>query len=220
MSDPSRTGSKAKRERLSGASRQKVPSARRKKGLLVGVSTAVVAALVGVVLGLHFARSPSGAATATSPSQRFIPVGRTAPGGTFTTLAGTTDNVASLRGQPTLIWFVTTWCSSCQYGTHVMAQDIAKLQAKGVRVEEVELYQDMGQKGTPIGPFAKSLAGAQYKNPDWSFGVSSAALTHTYDPKSYLDIYYLLNAEGKITYVNSSPGSTMTQLLHAASKLA
>ena len=220
MSNPSRKDSKEKRGRPSGASREKAPAARRKKRFLVGVSTAVVAALVGVVLGLHFSRSSSGAASAASQSRRFIPVGRTAPNGTFTTLAGTTDHVASLRGQPTLIWFVTTWCSSCQYGTHVMAEDIAKLQAKGVRVEEVELYQDMGQKGTPIGPFAKSLAGAQYKNPDWSFGVSSATLTRTYDPKSYLDIYYLLNAKGKITYVNSSPGSTLTQLLHAASKLA
>lgn len=177
-------------------------------------------ALVVVVLGLHFASSSSTPATGDAASRAYVPVGSTAPNGTFTTLGGTTTDVVSLRGQPTLIWFVTTWCSSCQYGTHVMAQDIAKLQAKGVRVEEVELYQDMGQAGTPIGAFAKSLAGAQSENPDWSFGVSSAQLTRTYDPKSYLDIYYLLNAEGKITYVNSSPGSTMPQLLQAASKRA
>ena len=182
------------------------------------ISAATVLALVGVVLGLHFATSSSGSDGASS--RAFVPVGSAAPNGTFTTLSGRTEQVASLRGQPTLIWFVTTWCSSCQYGTHVMATDIAKLAAKGVRVEEVELYQDMGQNGTPIGAFAKSLAGAQYDNPDWSFGISSASLTRTYDPKSYLDIYYLLNAKGKITYVNSSPGSTMAQLLQAAGKLA
>ena len=101
-----------------------------------------------------------------------------------------------------------------------MAQYIVKLKADGVRVDEVELYRDLGQSGPSIATFAKSLAGAEFTSSDWTFGVSSAGLTRSYDPQSYLDIYYLLNAKGQVAYVNSSPASTMPQLLHAASRLA
>ncbi len=147
-------------------------------------------------------------------------VGTTAPNGTFTTLAGKTETVAGLRGKPTLIWFVTTWCSSCQAGTQAMAQDVATLAADGVRVVEVENYADLGQSGPAMSTFAKALAGSAFSSPDWTFGEVSPALTRTYDPKAYLDIYYLVNAKGKITYVNSSPASTMPQLLGAAKALA
>lgn len=118
-----------------------------------------------------------------------------------------------------MVWFVSTWCTSCQAGTQTMAHNIARLQADGVRVDEVELYQNLGQSGPSMTAFAKTLAG-EFTDPDWTFGTSSASLTRTYDPQSYLDIYYLLNARGQISYVNGSPGSTMPQLLAAAGRLA
>ncbi|MGH3279288.1 MAG: peroxiredoxin family protein [Trebonia sp.] len=187
------------------------PARKRNRWLAWGALVSAVVAVAGVVTGLHLAGSSPGKPPA---------AGAAAPDGTFTTEHGSTTDIATLRGHPTLLWFVTTWCSSCQYGTHVMAQNIGKLRALGVRVEEVELYADLGQQGTPIGRFATVLAGTQASNPDWSFGTSSAGLTGTYDPKGYLDIYYLLNAHGTITYVNSSPGATMPQLIAAARKLA
>lgn len=125
-----------------------------------------------------------------------------------------------MKGHPALVWFVSTWCSSCQAGTQAMAQNVARLQADGVRVDEVELYQDLGQPGPSITAFARNFAGAESANPDWIFGTSSASLTRTYDPQSYLDIYYLLDAQGQIVYVNGSPGSTMPQLLAAVGRLA
>jgi hypothetical protein len=101
-----------------------------------------------------------------------------------------------------------------------MAQNVATLAADGVRVVEVENYADLGQSGPPMGTFARNLGGSAFSNPDWTFGEASSTLTRTYNPKAYLDIYYLINANGKITYVNSSPGSTMPQLLGAAKRLA
>lgn len=206
------------------ASTARGPARRRRWGWIATV--AVVAVIAGVVLGLHAASRPassgsaSGSGGGTSGSTALPPVGGQAPDGTFTTLSGQAVRVASLRGKPTLLWFVSTWCSSCQAGTQAMAQDLGRLKAAGVRVEEVELYQDLGQSGPPMGQFAKTLAGAAYGSPGWTFGVSSAALTRAYDPQSYLDIYYLLNARGQVSYVNSSPGSTMPQLLAAAGKLS
>lgn len=204
------------------ASRQAAEAARRRRRWGFGGAGAAILVAAAVILGLHYANRPPATATATGTGAgAAVPQpGRSAPAGTFTTLAGKTVDIASLRGQPTLVWFVSTWCSSCQAGTQTMAQNLAKLHADGVRVDEVELYRDLGQSGPSLSSFAKSLAGAAYGNPDWTFGTSSAALTRTYDPQSYLDIYYLLNAKGQITYVNGSPGATMPQLLAAAGKLA
>lgn len=199
---------------------------RRKLRIGVIAPIALAVAVVGAVLVLHFSSSNSGSSVASAPLSQVNPrmgtpqaVGLPAPDGTFTTTTGKQLSVASLQGKPTLIWFVSTWCSSCQAGTQAMAANVTKLSSDGVRVVEVELYRDLGQSGPGMTSFAKALAGNQYSNPDWVFAKSSKGLTETYDPKSYLDIYYLLNSKGQITYVNGSPGSTMTALLSQAANV-
>lgn len=198
-------------------------AARRRK---IGWTSAVTAIVViaGIVLGLHFANSPTPSSAASKSGANSVgavpAVGYPAPNGTFTSLAGQQESVTSFQGKPTLLWFVSTWCSSCQAGTRTMAQNLSKLSADGVHVVEIELYKDLGQSGPSMQQFAQSLAGSNFTNPDWTFGVSSFALTHSYDPKGYLDIYYLLNAKGDVYYVNSTPSSTMPQLLQTAGRLA
>lgn len=194
-------------------------------GLIAPIVLAVV--VVGVALILHFSSSGSSSSANPASVAQVNPrmgtpqaVGLAAPNGTLTTVSGEQVSVASLAGKPTLIWFVSTWCSSCQAGTQAMAANIPKLNADGVRVVEVELYKDLGQSGPSMTSFGKALAGSQYSNPNWLFAKSSQGLTQAYDPKSYLDIYYLLNSRGQITYVNGSPGSTMSSLLGQAASLA
>ena len=210
--------------RPTGTARRRAEAQRHKRNrLLLGGGVTLVVALVALVVALHVANASSGSSSASGSSGTSgvsLPVGTPAPNGAITTLAGKAETVAGLRGRPTLIWFVTTWCSSCQAGTQAMAQNVATLASDGVRVVEVENYADLGQSGPAMGTFARTLAGSDFSNPDWTFGEASSALTHTYNPKAYLDIYYLINAKGKITYVNSSPGSTMPQLLGAAKALA
>jgi thiol-disulfide isomerase/thioredoxin len=186
----------------------------------MGTTTGIgLLAVVGVILGLHLSSAPaSSTANARMGSSRAV--GLLAPNGTLTTTTGEPLTVASLRGEPTLLWFVTTWCPSCQAGTQTMAQNVPRLRADGVRVVEVELYQDLGQSGPSMSSFGRQLAGARYDAPGWTFAIASSELTRTYDPGSYLDIYYLLDAKGRIVYVNSSPSSTMSSILAEASTLS
>ena len=193
---------------------------RTRRTFLTWASGAAVAMILVAIVavaasgGVPSTPTAGGAAPSTGSATRAL-----APDGSFTTAAGARETVFVLHGQPALLWFVTTWCSSCQAGTRAVSKQIPSLAAQHVRVVELELARDSGQPGPGITTFASQLAGDQYDNPDWTFGNASAALTRTYDPNGYLDVYYLLNARGQITYANSSPAATMSQLLAAVDKI-
>ena len=181
MSQTSRSGANRTRRKAAEV------AVRRRRRWGFGSAGVAILLVTGVILGLHFVTQTSRPARAAASTE--VPgTGHVAPNGTFTTLAGTTSSIASLRGTPTLVWLVTTWCSSCQ-------------------------------AGPSIGSFATTYAGAEATNPDWSFGVASAGLTRAYDPQSNLEVYYLLNAKGQVTYMNAPLVSTMPQLLQAAGRL-
>jgi thiol-disulfide isomerase/thioredoxin len=179
----------------------------------VAVVTAV-AVLIAVTAGGRTAAGGTPARGGTVPA-----VGSAAPGGSFTTVSGRTETIAALRGHKTLLWFVTTWCPGCQAGTHAMAGDLARLRAAGVQVVEVEDYADLGQQGPAMASFGPQLAGAAYPGPGWTFGTASQALTRAYNPRGYLDIYYLLSPSGRVGYINSGPSATLSQLLAHAGRL-
>lgn len=212
MSKPSRRRLSARcppKNGVPGRGRQITRRSQASRRRWVGVGIGALGAIIAIIV----------AATATPHPTRSIALGAPAPGGTFTTSTGATRTVSSLTGQPTLLWFVSTWCSSCQAGTQAMASQIHTLAGLHVRVVELELADDLGQPGPSITAFAHQLAGPAATNPDWIFGVASTALTTTYDPASDLDIYYLLDSTGHITYINSSPAATMVQLIDRAERL-
>lgn len=173
----------------------------------IGASSALILlVLIAVVIGvaMHRAGQPQSAA---------LSVGAPAPDGSYTPINGATTSVAALRGQPALVWFVSTSCDSCEAGTKAMANQIDQFAQHHVRVVELELYDNLGAGATDIGAFGRALAGARFSHPDWTWGNASQTLTTAFDPKNYLDVYYLLDAHGTIRYYNSAPESTMTSLL-------
>jgi thiol-disulfide isomerase/thioredoxin len=183
-----------------------------------GAAAAVVAAVVVVIAVTAGGRTT--AAGGTSAAGGAVPAaGSAAPGGSFTAVSGRTGTIASLRGHKSLLWFVATWCPSCQAGTQAMAGQAARLRAAGIEVVEVEDYADLGQPGPPMAGFARQFAGAAYHDPGWTFGTASRALTRAYNPQGYLDVYFLLGSSGRVAYVNSAPASTMSQLLAHAGGL-
>jgi len=82
-------------------------------------------------------------------------VGQFAPDGGFTTRTGTSSTVASLRGQPTLLWFVVTSCPSVQASMPVMTQRMAAFRTAKVKVVVVEAYPELGAARRPLPSSAK-----------------------------------------------------------------
>ncbi len=160
-------------------------------------------------------RSAPAAASAPAPAPM-------APDGSFITISGTTDSVASLRGQPTMLWFIVTSCASCAASAPALAQHFRQLTAGGLRVVSLDLYSDLpgGTTGErQLASFAHATTGATATDPAWTWALASRSLSQAYDPAGIPDLYYLLDRDGRVAYEDSVPVSTMTTLLRHAAAL-
>jgi thiol-disulfide isomerase/thioredoxin len=134
-------------------------------------------------------------------------VGQPAPAFTYQLLDGRRLSQRALRGHPYILWTVASWCPSCQTGSEVVASHIDFLRAHGVRVVEMQVANDLGQPGPGLQKFQKAV-GAKGDAPNWYWGVLTQAQTEALVPKGAMDVYYLVDARGKIVAVNGSPAAT------------
>ena len=192
----------------------------------VALATVGLATLAACGAGTGVAASSQPASTrgADSASNAVASVGAVGPAGTFTAVDGHTVDVASYRGKATVLWFIATDCSSCTASIPSVADHLNTLRADGVNVAVIDLYGDLGQgpaAARALGGVERKLAGTRVGDPAWTWGISSRDLSYRYDPFGAPDIYYVLDRTGRITYRNSVPVSTMSDLLaqaHAAAQ--
>ena len=160
---------------------------------------------------------------ATSASAPTSTSGTPAPNGTFTTPSGTTATISSLRGKPSMVWFVAGGCASCAASIPAVAAHFHQLRAAGLRVLTLGLYGDFAAstKGvTQLLSFGREAAfDKPITRPDWEWGMASKALSLAYDPAGIPDLYVLIGPTGHIRYRNSVPDSAMGALMAAAKRL-
>jgi len=187
----------------------------------------VLALLVIAGLGTYLVVSrsdPSSPTTVRSSARQPTATGSApmAPNGTFTTPSGATATIASLRGKPTMVWFVAAGCASCAASIPAVSQRLAQLSSDGVQVVTLGLYGDFssGKQGVAqLLSFGRAAAGTTITRPGWTWGMASAALSVAYDPSGTPDVYALIGPDGHIRYQNTVPVSTMPQLLAAIGRL-
>lgn len=188
---------KASREASRGSRTPRAPLPRR--WIFAGVGVVIVVLVAYVIL--H--SSASGLAR----------TGGAAPDFTFTGLSGNSHSLSSYKGHPLVLWWVATFCSGCSEGTSYFAQNYySQYHTEGVTLLEIEDYNDLGQPGPSMSSFATS--NGYNGQAGWVMGIGSASGTQSYNPNGYLDVYYVINAQGNIVssgQVLSSSFSTALQ---------
>ncbi len=177
-----------------------------------------ITAVAVVLLGLGAALGVR-AATGGAPAPAARPAGghlAAVPGGTLTLLDHRRVSLASLRGRPVLVWFVAGGCASCAASIPAVASHLGAFTKAGTRVVVLGMYGAFGQDRTgtaALASFGKAAAGTAFASPAWTWGVASEPLTAAFDPSGTPDAYFLLDADGHLTYRNTVPVSTMGALL-------
>ncbi len=146
-------------------------------------------------------------------------IGTTAPNTSFLLINGTMQKISDYRGHIVLIYLVATWCSSCIVGTRALAKNIDFFSNNNVTIIELELYKDLGYHGPDINKFINTNVNNISERNRIIRGYATYNMTKLYDAKAYLDLYYLINTNGKIVYVNGAPKETMNLLKYAVNKI-
>lgn len=146
---------------------------------------------------------------------RNFTIGSLAPNYGFLLYNGSSVNLSAWRGHLTVLWFVATWCSTCAQGDEALNQNYQFFKQRGIKIVELELYKDLGYQGPSIESMVNSYAPDAFSNGTIIPALAGYNITAAYDPKGYLDIYYLLSSDGKVLYINGSLAFTLGQLEQA-----
>lgn len=128
-------------------------------------------------------------------------------------------SVTQFKGRKVMLWLLSTWCTSCQEGLHVLAQQRAKLQKDGLTVIVLENYKNGGYGGEPITAFAQRYGASVLHAPNWIFGDVPKQFGAVYNPRNFPDIYYLIDKNGVIRTVSGAPSATLGKILDFAEDL-
>lgn len=161
---------------------------------------------IALMVLLAFGLVATGHAEATTP----------APAASFTTSSGKRLSTATLEGHPTLLWLLSTWCESCATGLQTLAQHAGVLRETGLRVVILRNYRNDGYRGLRIGKFVSKVLPHFIPPKNWILGQASRSLGERYNARHYPDIYFLINAKGRVQAVDSAPSATFEKILSFA----
>lgn len=174
-------------------------------------------AIIIIIIFIAFYLNNSSQSSNNSPE--LLKIGSIAPNASFLLVNGTMQKISDYKGHIILVYLVATWCSSCIVGTRALAKNIDFFSNKNVTIIELELYKDLGYQGPGINKFINTNVNNFSERSKIIRGYATYNMTKLYDAKAYLDLYYLINKNRKIVYINGAPKETMNLLKYAVNKI-
>lgn len=151
---------------------------------------------------------------AKAQTRAVLEIGAPAPEFRFTAVDGTQRRLSEFRGRPVMLWLFATWCPSCVAATAAIAENYQRLNAAGLQIIQLKLYNNLGYLGPTTSEFAARYAGSLATDAGWLWGDASRKGSYTYDPRAFPDIYFLIDKDGVLRDIDLTPHTTMDKILN------
>ena len=181
-----------------------------RKSFIILLAVIVVAV---IAIGIGFSKPQKDHTTKTST---VAAVNKPLVPAVYTSIQGKSISLVSYHNKKLMIYLLATWCSSCQASLQTLLSNAPTLQKDGLDVVSLETYGDAGYSGPSMRQFLSSINNTNVLPNNFTFGNASQALTSSYNPTNAPDIYYLVNPDGVIEAVNSTPSATIQTILQFA----
>lgn len=133
------------------------------------------------------------------------------PDVSFQTVNNKEIQLSHFRGKKVMLWILSTWCPSCKAGLKALEIKKQVLNSHNLQVIILRNYNNGGYPGPPIQKFVENTIG---KTGDGIvLGQAGHELARKLNPRNYPDIYYLVDPNGNVNTVSSSPNATMSKIL-------
>ena len=147
---------------------------------------------------------------ATAPAPLPFPVAN------YINTLGSQISTASLKGRPSMLWLLSTWCGSCAAGLQSMNAQAEQIRASGLQLVILQTYRNEGGEGPNVTEFVAKWAPTLSHVDNVTIGEATSGLEAAYNPRHYPDIYYLIDAQGRIQSSDTAPSVTMEKILDFA----
>jgi thiol-disulfide isomerase/thioredoxin len=142
-----------------------------------------------------------------------------APEASFT-IEGREYSISEFKDRRLMLWFLSTWCSTCIQAVKALEAKKSELEASGMQIVVLKNHQNGGYPGPDIHDFINQFAASLSDTSNWMIGDASAAMGVTYNPRRYPDVYFLIDETGMVVAVEGAPAVTLDIIMNFASENA
>jgi thiol-disulfide isomerase/thioredoxin len=138
-----------------------------------------------------------------------------APEASFT-IDGNDYRISEFKERRLMLWFLSTWCSTCIQALKALEQKKSELEASGMKIVVLKNYQNGGYPGPEIHDFFNRFGASLSDTSNWMIGNASAEMGTTYNPRRYPDVYFLIDETGMVVAVEGAPAVTLDTIMNFA----
>lgn len=182
-----------------GSHRSRVKKRRRSRKIPL-IAAVIILIIAAASIGIYYYELQLQKASEASNAKVGTDIGDILPNFSFTLLDGTNttlSNYYNSANHSILLWLVATWSSYANAGlSSLNSTYYSQLNAKGVIILVVELYNNMGKSGPTLAQSADQYGGGMGKS-NWFYGTENTNES-TINPHYDIAVFYLLSSTGTI----------------------